>query len=87
MAQRKKWDSERMKVAIEAMRNKEMGNYEASRFFSLPQTTIQRYVKDQQESSNEAKTTKLSRKQVVPCEVENDLAEYCFFMERKFFLA
>jgi hypothetical protein len=35
------------------MRNKEKGSYKASRVFSLPQTTLQRYVEDW-ESSNEA---------------------------------
>jgi len=34
-----------MKTAIEAVKNKEMGSYKASRFFNLPQTTLQRYVK------------------------------------------
>ena len=53
MAQRKKWDPERMKVAIEAIRNKEMGSYKASRVFKIPQTTLQRYVKDRQKSSSE----------------------------------
>jgi len=37
---RKIWDPERMKVAIEAMRNKEMGSYKASRVFKVPQTTL-----------------------------------------------
>jgi hypothetical protein len=36
MARRKKWDSERMKAAIEVMKNEEMGGYKASRVFSLP---------------------------------------------------
>ena len=53
MAQRKKWDPERIKAAIEAIRNKEMGSYEASRIFNVPQTTLQRYVKDRQKSSSE----------------------------------
>jgi hypothetical protein len=53
MTRRKKWDPERMTAAIEAMRYKEMGSYKASRFFSLPQTTLQSYVKDR-ESSSEA---------------------------------
>jgi hypothetical protein len=35
MAQRKKWDPERMKSAIEAMRNKEMGSYKVSRVFNV----------------------------------------------------
>jgi len=35
-----------MKAAIEAIRNKEMGSYKASKVFYVPQTTLQRYVKD-----------------------------------------
>ena len=85
MAQRKKWDPERMKAAIEAIRNKEMGSYKASRVFNVPQTTLERYVNDRQESSSETIKTKLGRKQVLPCEAENDLAEHCLLMERKFF--
>jgi hypothetical protein len=45
MDRRKKRDPERMKAAIEAVRNKEMDSYKASRFFNLPQTKLQRYVK------------------------------------------
>jgi hypothetical protein len=85
MARRKKWGPARIKVAIEAIRNKEMGSYKASRFFNIPHTTLERYVKDQQKSSSETVKTKLGRKQVLPCEAENDLAEYCLLMERKFF--
>jgi len=43
-----------MKAAIEAMRNKEMDSYTASRVFNVPETTLQSYTKDQQESSGEA---------------------------------
>jgi len=50
MVQRKKWDPKRMKAAIEAIRNKEMGSYKASRVFNVPQTTLERYVKDRQKS-------------------------------------
>ena len=67
-----------------AMRNKEMGSYKASRGFNVPQTTLERYVKDRQRSSREA-IKKVGRKQVLRCEVEKDLAEYCLLMERKFF--
>jgi len=73
-----------MKAAIEAMRNKEMGSYKASISFTLPQTTLERYVKDRQKSSSETIKTKLGRKQIHPCEAENDLAERCRWMERKF---
>jgi len=85
MAQRKKWDPERMKAAIEAIRNKEMSSYKASRVFNVPQTTLEHYVKDRQKSSSETVKTKLGRKQVLPCEADNDLAEECLLMERKFF--
>jgi len=85
MAQRKKWDPERMKAAIEAIRNKEIGSYKAYRVFNVPQTTLQRYVKDRQKSSSDTVKTKLGRKQVLPCEGENDVAEYCLFIERRFF--
>ena len=43
-----------MKAAIEAVRNEDMGSCKASRLFNLPQTTLQRYVKDRQKSSSEA---------------------------------
>ena len=68
MAQRKKWDPERMKKAIAAIRNKEKGSYKASRIFNVPQTTLEHYVKDWQKSSSETVKTKLGRKQVLPCE-------------------
>jgi hypothetical protein len=85
VAPRKKWDPERMKAAIEAMRNKEMGSYKASRVFNVPQTTLEHYIKDREKSSNEAIKTKLGRKQVLTCEAENDLAEHCILMKRNFF--
>jgi hypothetical protein len=43
-----------MMAAIEAMKNEELDSYRASRVFSLPQTTLQRYVEDRQKSSSEA---------------------------------
>ena len=85
MAQRKKWDPERRRAAIEAIRNKEMSSYKASRVSDVPQTTLECHVKDRQKSINETVKPKLGRKQVLPCEAENDLAEHCLFMERKFF--
>jgi hypothetical protein len=42
-------------------------------------------LKPGKNSSAEAIKTKLGRKQVLPCETENDLAEHCLFMERKCF--
>jgi len=73
-----------MKAAIEAIKNKEMDSYKASRAFNLS-TNIT--ASDQQKSSSETVKTKLGRKQVLPCEAENDLAKHCLLMERIFFLA
>jgi hypothetical protein len=70
---------------MKAIWNKEIGSYKASRVFSLPQTTLHRYVKDRQKSSSETVKTKLGRKQVLPCEVEIDLAEHYLSIESKFF--
>jgi hypothetical protein len=84
MAQGKNWDPERLKVAIEAMRSKEMGSYAVFRVFNIPQKTLELYIKDRKKSSNEVTKTKLGRKQVLLCEAENDLADHCLFMERKF---
>jgi hypothetical protein len=42
---KEKWDPERMKAAVEAIRNKEVGSYKVSRVFNIPQTTLQSYVK------------------------------------------
>jgi len=57
----KKRDPEKMKSAIEAIRNKEMGIYKVSRVFSLLQTTLESYVKDRQKSSSETVKAKLGR--------------------------
>jgi predicted PolB exonuclease-like 3'-5' exonuclease len=54
MTRRRKWDPERMKAAIETVRNKEMGSYKASSVFNLAQATLQSCVRDGQERSSEA---------------------------------
>jgi hypothetical protein len=51
-----------------------MGSYKTFRIFNIPQTTLEACVKDRQRSSSETVKTKLGRKQVPPCEAENDLA-------------
>jgi hypothetical protein len=66
------------------MSSKEMGSYKASRVFNVPQTTLERYIKDREKNSNEAIKPKLGRKQVLTCETETDLAERCLSLERKF---
>jgi len=85
IAQKKKWDPERKKAAVEAIRNEEMGSYRATSFQRTTNNTTERYVKDPKKSSSETIKTKLGRKKFLPCEAENDVAEHCLLMERKFF--
>jgi hypothetical protein len=73
-----------MKAAIKAKRNKEMGSNKASRFFNVPQTILERYVKFQQKSSSETVETKLGMKHVLRFKAENDLDEHCLSKEIKF---
>jgi len=49
-----------------------MGTYKPSRVFKFSQTTLKHYIKDRQKSSSETVKTKPGRKQVLPCEAEND---------------
>jgi len=74
-----------VKAAIQAMRNKEMGSYIASRVYNVPQTTLEHNAQDRQRSSSETIKTKLGRRQFLPCEAESYLAEHCLLMERKIF--
>lgn len=84
MPKRKTWDPDHMKAAVEAMRSNEMGSYKASRVFNVPQTTLERYAK-KQEDATEVINTKMGRKPVLPDELESELATYCLEMEQKFF--
>jgi len=55
--------------------SEEQGNWQLQSVQILQRTAPERFVKDQQESSSEATKTELGRKQVLPCEAENDLVE------------
>jgi hypothetical protein len=74
-----------MKAAIEGMKNKEVGSCKVSSVSNVPHSTLACYIKDDEKSSKEAIKTKLGRKQALPYEAENDLAEHCLLMKRKFF--
>jgi hypothetical protein len=57
---------------VEAVLRKEMGYLKAARHFCVPQT-LERYVKQRQESDNEDITTKLGRKPIFSPDLESDL--------------
>lgn len=85
MPGRKKWNPEHMKTAVEAVRNGEMGSFKAARIYNVPQTTLERYVKDEMKSSTDVVNTKLGRKQYLPSDLEKDLAEHCILLEERYF--
>ena len=82
---RKAWDKDNMNRAVEAVVSKEMGYLKAARYFCVPQTTLERYVKQRRESGSEEVTTKLGRKPVFPPDLESDLVRHCLLMEERFF--
>ncbi|KAJ4446411.1 hypothetical protein ANN_13107 [Periplaneta americana] len=83
---RKAWDKDHMNRAVEAVVRKEMGYLKAARYFCVPQTTLERYVKQRRESENEEEiSTKLGRKPVFPPDLESDLVSHCLLMEERFF--
>ena len=63
-----------------------MRSYRISRVVNVPQTTLQSIMlKTGRKAQVKEYETKLGRKQVLPCEAENDVAEQCLLMERKFY--
>ena len=67
---------------------KEQGNGQLQSIQSFQRTTnntTERYVKDRQKTSSETVKTKLSRRQVLPCEAENDRLSTVFWKKESFF--
>lgn len=85
MAPRKKWDSERMKSAVSAVRKKEMGSFKAARIFNVPQTTLERYVKMSDNEDGSTSPRPIGRQPTLSKQIESDLTEYCVVMEHKFY--
>jgi hypothetical protein len=52
-----------------------MGSFKAAIIFSVPQTTLERYVKDSKKDLKEVVNTKLDRKPCLPSDVESYLAD------------
>ncbi|KAJ4430465.1 hypothetical protein ANN_22681 [Periplaneta americana] len=62
-----------------------MGSFKAARIYNVPQTTLERYVKDEIKSPTDVVKTKLGRKQYLPSDLEKDLAEHCILLEERYF--
>ncbi|XP_046677318.1 uncharacterized protein LOC124365384 [Homalodisca vitripennis] len=73
-----------MVMAINAIRNKEMGLKKASQKFSVPRPTLQRLAGGDK-PPEEAAATRLGRKTIMGDQLEMELVEYLLQMESKFY--
>src|SRR5258705_9066413 len=82
----KKWDKTQMKLAVEAVRSKEMGYKAASKHYSVPRSTLKDYIKKSGDrSAEDLVEMRIGRKPVFPLELESELVLYCKEMERSFY--
>ena len=61
--------------AVGVVRSGDTGCVRASKYFSVPRGTLERYVKDTSRSSEAVVNVHLGRKTVLHCELENKLEE------------
>jgi len=57
----------------------------ASKQFSVPRGTLERYVKDTARSPEELVFVDLGRRTVLPSELENKLLEYCIIVDQRYY--
>nr|CAH7753508.1 unnamed protein product [Callosobruchus chinensis] len=84
LKQRKKWDAESMKRAVEAVRNREMGTLKASKSFNVPKSTLIDYVRSKK-STETLINIKLGRKPALTLDLEQALVQYALEMDKRFF--
>ena len=81
----KKWDPNQMKLAVNAVRAKEMGYLKASKLFGVPKSTLEDYVKQPNKTPEELIAVSIGRKPVLSSELEESLVVYCLEMDRRFY--
>ena len=82
---RKTWNTDNMKRAVQAVREKSMGTLKAAKTFGVPRTTVQRLAKMDHLSVEQAVQIKLGRGTVLNSELEETLVRYILEMEAKFY--
>jgi hypothetical protein len=80
---RKNWSKEAMCRAVRVVRSGDTGYLRASKYFSVPRGTLERYVKDTSRSSEDLVNVHLGRRTVLPSELENKVLEYCIIMDQR----
>ena len=73
-----------MKLALDALKNKQMGINKAAKTFSIPKTTLLRRFKQKNKYANDS-TIQLGRPIDIPMELEQQLAEHCLKLESMFY--
>lgn len=81
----RQWDPNQMKLAINAVRAKEMGYFKASKLFSVPKSTLEDYVKQTDKTPEQLLNIPIGRKPVLTSEMEENLVSYCLEMDRRFY--
>jgi hypothetical protein len=71
--ERKNWSKEAMCRAVRFVRNGGTDYLRASKYFSLPRGTLERYAKDITRSPEELVYVNLGRRTVLPSELKNKL--------------
>ena len=66
---------------VRVVRSGDTGYLSASKYFSVPRGTLERYVKDTSRSPGEVVNVHLGRT-VLPNELENTILEYCITMTK-----
>jgi len=60
-----------------------MGYLRASKYFSVPRGTLERYVKDTSRSVEELVNVHVGRRTVLPSELKNKLVGFCIIMDQR----
>lgn len=71
--------------AVQAVRSGEMGYKRASKYFSVPKGTPERYVKDKDNTPESLVEVNLGRKPVLTKEIEDLLVKYSLDMDTRFY--
>lgn len=70
--------------AVKAVRENKMGLKKAVKLYSVPKTTLQRFVHSDQPPDEVVNTT-IGRRPVLPTHLEESLVSYLIVMESKFY--
>jgi len=71
--------------AVRFVRSGDTDYLRASKYFSVPRGTLERYVKDTSPSPEELLNVHLGRRTVLPSEPENKFLEYFIIVDQRYY--